>query len=65
MYYVLCFSDRTPGEWGPRRVRREELEQAFVDGWTVESVEPSRFEVVPGSPVEYATAWLAAIRRNA
>jgi SAM-dependent methyltransferase len=31
--YLLCFSDREPGTWGPRCVRAEELRAAFSDGW--------------------------------
>jgi SAM-dependent methyltransferase len=28
-YFMLCYSDREPGEWGPRRVSRREIEQTF------------------------------------
>ncbi|MEA3201028.1 MAG: hypothetical protein QOE90_2456 [Thermoplasmata archaeon] len=40
---LLCFSDAEPGPLGPRRIRREEIDQAFREGWRVESVEPARF----------------------
>jgi SAM-dependent methyltransferase len=43
--FLLCFSDREPGEAGPRRVSRKEIEDAFAEGWEVESIQPSRFEV--------------------
>jgi cyclopropane fatty-acyl-phospholipid synthase-like methyltransferase len=43
--FLLCFSDEEPGTQGPRRVSRSEIEDAFATGWTVESIEPSRFEV--------------------
>jgi cyclopropane fatty-acyl-phospholipid synthase-like methyltransferase len=43
--FLLCFSDAEPGEQGPRRVSRKEIEVAFVGGWAVERIEPSRFEV--------------------
>ncbi|HEY1784017.1 MAG TPA: class I SAM-dependent methyltransferase [Pirellulales bacterium] len=65
---LLCFSDEEPGTVGPRRVSRQELESAFVQGWTIESIDPARFEVrddipnlnfSPGGP----KAWVAAIRR--
>src|SRR6201981_3500456 len=36
--YLMCFSDRQPGTWGPRRVRADELRTAFSNGWTVESI---------------------------
>lgn len=43
--FFLCFSDEEPGEQGPRRVSRKEIEDTFVEGWAVESIEPSRYEV--------------------
>jgi SAM-dependent methyltransferase len=67
--FLLCFSDEEPGTQGPRRVSRRELHDAFADGWVVESIEPSRFEVrpdlkelgfSPGGP----KAWFAVMRRN-
>jgi SAM-dependent methyltransferase len=66
---LLCFSDEEPGTIGPRRVSRRELETAFADGWTIESIEPARFEVrndipdlnfSPGGP----KAWIARVRRD-
>ena len=45
--FLLCFSDDEPGTQGPRRVSRKEIDDAFAEGWRVESVEPSRFEVRP------------------
>jgi len=45
--FLLCFSDEEPGEQGPRRVSRREIEDAFAEGWQIESIEPSRFEVRP------------------
>ena len=45
--FLLCFSDDEPGDQGPRRVKRKEIEDAFAKGWVVESVEPSRYEVRP------------------
>jgi cyclopropane fatty-acyl-phospholipid synthase-like methyltransferase len=43
--FLRCFSDAEPGEQGPRRVTRKEIENAFAQGWVVESVEPSQYEV--------------------
>lgn len=45
--FLLCFSDAEPGERGPRRVSRKEIEHAFASGWMIESIEPTRFEVRP------------------
>jgi cyclopropane fatty-acyl-phospholipid synthase-like methyltransferase len=60
--YLSCFSDRQPGDWGPRRVRQDELRAAFSDGWAVESIEADTFEVNPGMPTPTVQAWLADIR---
>jgi len=61
-YYMLCFSDLEPGDWGPRRIRQDEIRRNFVDGWLVEAIEPSKLEITfdPGS----AHAWLASIVRS-
>ena len=36
---VVCFSDRVPGDMGPRRVTKTELQSSFSDGWRVDSIE--------------------------
>ena len=66
--FVLCFATDEPGTHGPRRVSEAEFRVAFRDGWEVESLEPARFEVVPGiAGAEFtpggARAWFATIRR--
>jgi len=61
-YHVLCFSDAQPGDWGPRRVRREELSAAFVGGWEVERVDPAALDLA--GDMGSAAAWLATIRRR-
>ena len=63
-YYMMCFSDRQPGVWGPRRVRREEILLAFSDGWGVESITPDTFSVNPIEGIASVLAWLAVIRRR-
>ena len=61
--FLMCFSDRQPGTWGPRRVSQAELREAFSDGFSIESIEPAVFAVaLEPSDVQ---AWLATIRRNA
>jgi cyclopropane fatty-acyl-phospholipid synthase-like methyltransferase len=30
--FLLCFSDAEPGDQGPRRVSREEIEDVFAEG---------------------------------
>jgi SAM-dependent methyltransferase len=61
--YLMCFSDRQPGDWGPRRVRQDELVIAFNDGWTVAEIAADAFAINPGFGTPTAQAWLATIRR--
>jgi len=61
--YMLCFSDRMPGDFGPRRVTQEEIRASFSDGWTVEAIEAVGLEVnFSPDPVP---AWLATMERRA
>jgi cyclopropane fatty-acyl-phospholipid synthase-like methyltransferase len=68
--FLLCFSDEEPGKQGPRRVSAKEIRDAFGQGWIIESIEPTRFEVRPdlkditfseGGP----KAWFVVVRRAA
>src|SRR5271165_5881702 len=45
--FLLCFSDEEPGTQGPRRVTRKEVHDVFAQGWCIECIEASRFEVRP------------------
>jgi SAM-dependent methyltransferase len=62
--YLMCFSDRQPGDVGPRRVSRDELRAAFSDGWDVTDIAAGAFELNRGMPFPAAQAWLATIRRT-
>jgi SAM-dependent methyltransferase len=59
--YVLCFSDRQPGVFGPRRVTQDELRASFAVGWRVETIQEATIDTVgvPGA----VQAWLATITR--
>lgn len=61
--YLMCFSDRQPGDFGPRRVRQSELRTAFTDSWTVESITAETFDVNRIEGTTTAQAWLAIVRR--
>ncbi len=61
IYYMMCFSDRQPGDWGPRRVSKAEIRASFADGWSVRSIEPAQFVIAIES--QRAQAWLATIER--
>ena len=67
--FLMCFSDEEPGSEGPRRVSRQELYDAFADGWEVESVQATRIEVNPEfTEVQFSEggpkAWFAVVRRK-
>ena len=60
----MCFSDRQPGDFGPRRVSQDELRAAFAGGWDIASIEAEAFEINPAAfGVTSARAWLADIER--
>jgi len=63
-YYMMCFSDKQPGVWGPRRVREEEIRTAFADGWEIMSLTRDQFAINPIHGNTAAQAWLAVIRRR-
>lgn len=44
-YFMLCFSDQQPGDWGPRRVTEQEIRASFAKGWKVDAIEPARFDI--------------------
>jgi SAM-dependent methyltransferase len=45
--FLMCFSDAEPGTQGPRRITRQEIDDAFASGWEIESLEPSQFALNP------------------
>ena len=60
-YFFLCFSDKQPGDWGPRRIRKEEIHHAFETGWRIDSIEDAVLELTI-SP-EGARSWLVALTK--
>jgi cyclopropane fatty-acyl-phospholipid synthase-like methyltransferase len=61
-YFMLCFSDRQPGEWGPRRVTEAEIRASFADGWTVDAIEAATIDITIDP--DGARAWLVALTRR-
>ncbi len=61
-YFMLCFSEHQPGDFGPRRVTQQEIRDNFSGGWRVESIEPTKLETTLGP--EGIIAWLARITRE-
>jgi cyclopropane fatty-acyl-phospholipid synthase-like methyltransferase len=67
--FLMCFSDEEPGTQGPRRVSQKDLQDAFADGWIIESIKPSRFEVnLNAKDLTFSEggpkAWFAVVRRK-
>jgi len=61
-YHMLCFSDRQPGSWGPRRISEAEIRASFLQGWTIESVDPTVIDITidPAG----AQAWQVLVSRT-
>ena len=59
---MLCFSDRQPGDWGPRRVTQDEIKASFRDGWQVDSIEASKIDI--NIDPNGALAWRVSISRS-
>ena len=61
-YHMLCFSDRQPGTWGPRRVTAGEIRASFSDGWTVDLIVPTVLDI--NIDPTGALAWQVAVTRR-
>ena len=60
-YFMLCFSDRQPPGFGPRRVSQAEIKDSFADGWQIDAIEPVTLEVTDPAGV---LAWRASLTRT-
>jgi len=65
--FLMCFSDEEPQNRGPRRIRQDEIRDAFSEGWIIESIKPTQFAPSPQSKGKFGDggprAWFAVIRR--
>jgi cyclopropane fatty-acyl-phospholipid synthase-like methyltransferase len=61
-YFMLCFSDREPGGYGPRRITEREIRVTFSDGWLIKYIRPATFE--SNTRAEGPHAWLSSITRK-
>jgi nucleoside-diphosphate-sugar epimerase len=59
---ILALSADEPGDWGPRRIAREEFDSTFVKGWKIDSIDATRFENFHNP--EGSRAWLVQVRRE-
>ena len=61
-YFMMCFSEKEPGTYGPRRVTQAEIRGTFKEGWRIEWIRFATFEAnLPSG--ERAQAWLSKIVR--
>ncbi|MBV9746560.1 MAG: class I SAM-dependent methyltransferase [Acidobacteriia bacterium] len=60
-YFMLCFSERQPGDTGPRRVTQAEIRRNFANGWRVDNIEAATIDVTEGPSI---LAWLASMTRT-
>jgi len=61
-FFMLCFSDRQPGNFGPRRVTMDEITASFRQGWHVETIEAVKMDST--MTPDGIFAWLAEIVRT-
>jgi cyclopropane fatty-acyl-phospholipid synthase-like methyltransferase len=62
-YFMLCFSEHEPGDWGPRRIHAWEITDTFreEDGFEVQAIDETRFQTRWGR--RGALAYVATIER--
>ena len=60
--FLLCFSERQPADWGPRRVTQRELRETFTGGWHVDCIDEAHF-ATQLNDAQQVEAWLAVITR--
>jgi 2-polyprenyl-3-methyl-5-hydroxy-6-metoxy-1,4-benzoquinol methylase len=61
-YHMLCFSDRQPGDWGPRRITEAEIRAAFADQWRIDALQPTVLDLTIDTAG--AQAWQLAATRQ-
>ncbi|MBM3266339.1 MAG: class I SAM-dependent methyltransferase [Candidatus Sericytochromatia bacterium] len=61
-FHMVVFSDREPGDWGPRRLGERQIRAAFGAGWHLDRLERTHFDVLIAETGR-VEAWHAAVRR--
>jgi cyclopropane fatty-acyl-phospholipid synthase-like methyltransferase len=61
-YFMLCFSELEPGDYGPRRVTQAEIKSSFPDGWHINYIRQATLEarLRPNG----VHAWLSSISKE-
>jgi 2-polyprenyl-3-methyl-5-hydroxy-6-metoxy-1,4-benzoquinol methylase len=60
-YFMLAFSELEPGGYGPRRITKKEIQDAFSGGWRINEIRSAVFESHTRS--EGSRAWLSSITK--
>jgi ubiquinone/menaquinone biosynthesis C-methylase UbiE len=66
-YFMLCFSDKEPGDYGPRRISKAEIESTFTPLFDIIYIKDSAFHsrIEPSSSEAYsASAYLVSAVRS-
>lgn len=58
--YIVCFSEKEPGDWGPRRVTQGEIQRTFQKRFDVASIQRALYET--NTRPEPAQAWLTCLQ---
>jgi len=61
-YFMLCFSDKEPAGYGPRRITEREIRKTFSYGWSINYIRPTTFE--SNTRTQGPHAWLSSITRT-
>ena len=61
--YLLCFSDRQPGDWGPAGFARTSSSSRSATAGNLTDIAVDAFAISPGFGTPAAQAWLATIGR--
>ncbi|MEO7124793.1 MAG: class I SAM-dependent methyltransferase [Nakamurella sp.] len=61
--YLLCARASASRNWGPPGLSKDDLADAFSDGWAINDIQPSQYEVTDLAPVDSIDAWFASIMR--
>jgi ubiquinone/menaquinone biosynthesis C-methylase UbiE len=61
-YFMLCFSDREPAGYGPRRITKREIQESFLEGWSINYIRPAIFE--SRTREKGPRAWLSSISKK-
>ena len=61
-YFMLCFSDQEPAGYGPRRITKREIQESFLEGWSINYIRPAIFESRTREKGPWA--WLSSISKK-